>query len=174
MKMNRNAALALLGFLFLTVAIVGCKKREPAAQPQQGAAAQETAVEVSSAAQEAPVPEQAQVPDYKFRSAYFAFDKAALTASARSALKKNVKFLSENPTVNVIITGYCDDRGTKKYNLALGRKRANAVKRYYVKQGISKERIKIASFGEPKSKKSKTISAKARRLNRRAETKITL
>ena len=169
--MNGSAKFTFLVFLILTVAIVGCKKKEPADQPQQAAAAQETVVVVSEVVEEIPA---APVAEYKFRNVYFAFDKSALSASARNALKKNVKFLSENPDVNVTVTGYCDDRGTRKYNLALGRKRANAVKRYYVKQGISKERIKIASFGEPKSKKSKQISAKARRLNRRAETKIAL
>lgn len=63
---------------------------------------------------------------------YFAFDSSALSAEAVSALDSQIAWLKKNPKVNVVIQGYCDKRGTAEYNLALGERRADAVKQYLV------------------------------------------
>ena len=65
---------------------------------------------------------------------YFAFDSSALSAEAVSALDSQIAWLKKNPKVNVVIQGYCDKRGTAEYNLALGERRADAVKQYLVSQ----------------------------------------
>ncbi len=79
---------------------------------------------------------------------YFEFDKATLTPETREVLKKHAKWLKEHPTVKILIEGHCDERGTEQYNLALGDRRAHAVKNYLISLGISPERMKTISFGE--------------------------
>ena len=79
---------------------------------------------------------------------FFAFDSSALSAEAQSALDTQVAWLKKHDDVNVIVQGHCDDRGTREYNLALGERRANAVKQYLVSQGIEEGRISTISYGK--------------------------
>ncbi len=79
---------------------------------------------------------------------YFEFDKSRLTPETREILKKHAKWLKEHPTVKILIEGHCDERGTEQYNLALGDRRAHAVKNYLISLGISPDRMKTISFGE--------------------------
>ena len=65
-------------------------------------------------------------------------------------MKKQAAWLKMYPKVNIIIEGNCDERGTRKYNQALGEKRANAAKRYLIAQGISAKRITTVSYGKDK------------------------
>jgi peptidoglycan-associated lipoprotein len=79
---------------------------------------------------------------------YFAFDSSALSAEARAALDTQVEWLEKHDNVNIVVQGYCDDRGTREYNLALGERRANAVKEYLVSRGIAESRINTISYGK--------------------------
>ncbi len=79
---------------------------------------------------------------------FFAFDSSALSAESTAALDTQVNWLREHPETNVIVQGYCDERGTREYNLALGERRANAVKQYLVSQGIAEHRISTISYGK--------------------------
>ena len=79
---------------------------------------------------------------------FFAFDSSALSAEAQAALDTQVAWLKKHDDVNVIVQGHCDDRGTREYNLALGERRANAVKQYLVSQGIEESRISTISYGK--------------------------
>lgn len=79
---------------------------------------------------------------------FFAFDSSALSAEAQSALDTQVAWLKKHDDVNVIVQGHCDDRGTREYNMALGERRANAVKQYLVSQGIEEIRISTISYGK--------------------------
>lgn len=79
---------------------------------------------------------------------YFAYDSYALTSEARNALKSNADWLSANPSARVQIEGHCDERGTNEYNMALGDRRANAVRGYLEKMGVSRSRIDTISYGE--------------------------
>ena len=56
--------------------------------------------------------------------------------------------MKKHERVNVIVQGYCDERGTREYNLALGERRANAVKQYLVAHGIAADRISVVSYGK--------------------------
>ena len=78
---------------------------------------------------------------------FFAFDSSALSAEAQAALDTQVEWLKSHET-NVIVQGYCDERGTREYNLALGERRANAVKEYLVSHGIAEDRISVISYGK--------------------------
>lgn len=79
---------------------------------------------------------------------FFAFDSSALSAEATAALDTQANWLRNHPETNVIVQGYCDERGTREYNLALGERRANAVKQYLVSQGIAEHRISTISYGK--------------------------
>jgi len=84
------------------------------------------------------------------RDAYFDFNKADVRADARDALTKTAEFLRNNPGIRVTVEGHCDERGSTEYNLALGDRRAGAVKQYLVSLGISADRISTVSFGKEK------------------------
>jgi peptidoglycan-associated lipoprotein len=80
--------------------------------------------------------------------AYFDYDQSDLREDARTALAADAEWLKKYPTVQVLIEGYCDERGTGAYNLALGDRRANAAKEYLVSLGIDASRLRTVSYGE--------------------------
>lgn len=82
------------------------------------------------------------------RDVNFDFDRYDIRPDAREILKKHTAWLKANPQVRVEIEGHCDERGTNEYNLALGAKRAEAVRRYLVDLGISPGRLSTVSYGE--------------------------
>ena len=79
---------------------------------------------------------------------YFEFDKSSLTSRSLQILKSVVEALNENLSVTVTLAGHADERGTREYNLALGQRRAEAVRDYLYLNGISKDRISVKSYGE--------------------------
>jgi len=76
---------------------------------------------------------------------YFAFNKNTLSAEAAQVIDEQIKFLGNG---NVVIEGHCDERGTREYNLALGERRANAVKKYMESHGVDRNRLSIVSYGK--------------------------
>ncbi len=79
---------------------------------------------------------------------FFAYNENDLSSEARATLDRQAAFLKKFPKDNVTIEGHCDERGTREYNLALGERRATAVKNYLVADGISAARIKTISYGK--------------------------
>jgi peptidoglycan-associated lipoprotein len=69
---------------------------------------------------------------------------------ARSILEEQINFISVNPNYSVLIEGHCDERGTREYNLALGERRADSVKRFISSFGIDPDRISTISYGKEK------------------------
>ena len=98
----------------------------------------------SSAAEKTPAEKLAQVGD----TVNFDFDSAELTVSARSTLNRQAAFLSLNPDLMIVIEGHADERGTREYNLALGDRRATAVRDYLVAKGINSARVRTVSYGK--------------------------
>lgn len=82
------------------------------------------------------------------QSVYFDFDKATLTEEAKAILSQNASWLKKNPDAKVQIEGHADERGTTEYNLALGDRRAQAVRSYLTALGISSSRLATISYGE--------------------------
>ena len=78
---------------------------------------------------------------------YFEFDSSALTDSARTAVDAHIAALLGSDT-SVRLEGHTDERGTREYNLALGERRANAVRDYMVANGVPSYRIETISYGE--------------------------
>jgi peptidoglycan-associated lipoprotein len=86
------------------------------------------------------------VPDRVF----FSTNKSELTTAAAATLAKQATYLKANPTLNVVLEGHADERGTREYNLALGQKRAIAAKDFLVSNGVAANRIKVISYGKEK------------------------
>ena len=84
------------------------------------------------------------VPDRVF----FATNKSVLTTASRDTLRKQAAWMRKNANVTVTIEGHADERGTREYNLALGERRANAVKDYLMTYGVSGGRLSVISYGK--------------------------
>ena len=101
----------------------------------------------------------------------FGYDSSELDDDDRSILDNQAKFLNQNPALKVTIEGHCDERGTREYNLALGEKRASAVKDYLISIGINSDRISVVSYGKERPQVLGSNKA-AWSMNRRSVTTI--
>ena len=79
---------------------------------------------------------------------FFEFDRSVIAAAAEKTLKRQAAWMKQFPSVSVTIEGHCDERGTQEYNLALGERRATAVKNFLVALGIGPSRIATISYGK--------------------------
>ena len=103
---------------------------------------------------------------------FFAFDSSALSPAAKEILKYKADYMKANPTRTTQIAGYCDERGTAEYNMALGDRRANAAKKYMMDLGVAADRMTTTSYGyEYPLDPAHTPEAWAK--NRRAKFNIT-
>jgi peptidoglycan-associated lipoprotein len=84
------------------------------------------------------------------QSVLFEFDKAEIRPDQTAKLETSAAFLKQNPNLKFTIEGHCDERGSEEYNLALGDRRANAVKQFLIHQGIPESRFATVSYGEEK------------------------
>jgi peptidoglycan-associated lipoprotein len=79
---------------------------------------------------------------------YFDFDQSAVREDGRATLGKQAAWLKQYTNYPITIEGKCDERGTREYNLALGERRANAVKQYLIAQGLPATRVQTISYGK--------------------------
>ena len=79
---------------------------------------------------------------------HFGYDQYSVEEADRATLQKQATWLNRYPNVRVSIEGHADERGTREYNLALGARRANAVKEFLVSVGVSTARIDTVSYGK--------------------------
>ena len=82
--------------------------------------------------------------------AFFDYDSYDLRPDAQAAAVKAAAYLVAHPDIRIVIGGYCDDRGSAEYNLALGENRANAAKSALVSAGVAPARIRVVSYGKEK------------------------
>ena len=100
---------------------------------------------------------------------FFGFDSAELSSEAKTTLDNQSSFLNLNPTLVVVVEGHADERGTREYNLALGDRRAVAVRDYLLAKGLNAARVRTVSYG----KERPSVSGSAENSwaqNRRAAT----
>ena len=100
---------------------------------------------------------------------YFAFDRSSLSKEAKETLAKQIELMNKCDKVNFVIEGHADQRGTSEYNIALGERRANAVKSFLMSKGVASERLTIISYGKQKLSDTGTTED-AYSKNRRAVT----
>jgi peptidoglycan-associated lipoprotein len=138
----RNAARALLGLSALVA--IGCASTSTS--PKNGAAPADHATRTTQS------PEQVAIQPTAAPSldpVYFDTDRWVLRADARTDLKVHAAAILQHPEWGVVtIQGHCDERGTDEYNVALGERRAAAVKRYLVDLGVPASRLATVTYGE--------------------------
>ena len=79
---------------------------------------------------------------------FFATNESILTTASRETLRAQAAWLRKNSSINVVLEGHADDRGTREYTLALGERSANAAQAYLMTYGISSDRISVLSYGK--------------------------
>lgn len=82
------------------------------------------------------------------RKVYFDFDKSDIKPEYADLLRAHAEYLIAHPDTNVTIEGHCDERGTREYNIALGERRANSVRRFLEAEGVNPAQIDTISYGE--------------------------
>jgi peptidoglycan-associated lipoprotein len=98
----------------------------------------------------------------------FAYDSSALDNKARRILSDNANWMRTNSRASIQIEGHCDSRGSVEYNLALGERRAKAVRDYLISLGIDKKRLSVISYGKEKPLElgdTEAVYARNRRAN---------
>jgi peptidoglycan-associated lipoprotein len=86
--------------------------------------------------------------DCEVKAVYFGFDESTLSADSRQTLSQDWQCLQKSPYRRLVLTGHTDERGTTEYNLALGARRAEAVKRYLAGLGAEERKLKTLSYGK--------------------------
>jgi peptidoglycan-associated lipoprotein len=157
----------IAGFLTIVVLVMlaGCKSAAPPPPPPPTAPAAEPAT-ASSVPEEqvtepktetimseevtTELPEDLEVLNARgyLQDVFFDTDRWDIKPAFREALAKNAAWLQKYPSVQVLIEGHCDERNTREYNIALGDRRANAVRDYLVFLGVAPDRISTRSYGE--------------------------
>ncbi|NKB90015.1 MAG: peptidoglycan-associated lipoprotein Pal [Acidobacteria bacterium] len=82
------------------------------------------------------------------QAVHFAYDSDSVGSTQRSVIEANAAWLRENPNARIIVEGHCDERGTRRYNLDLGERRAEAARSALVQLGVDPQRIEVVSYGE--------------------------
>src|SRR5262245_18284970 len=119
----KSVTSSLLTTLALALAVGACSKKKVAEE-------QESASDITSFEGENGAGAGTKIPERK--AVYFEYDSFALTSSSKSNLEAAATWIKNNASINVQVEGHCDERGTTEYNLALGERRAGAVKDFLV------------------------------------------
>ena len=100
------------------------------------------------------VPSTSMSADQEFKAnvqdVFYDYDTADLRSDAQATLSKDAAYLNSHPDIKIVIGGYCDERGSNEYNLALGQNRADAAKTALVNAGVAATRIRVISYGKEK------------------------
>ena len=168
MEVFKKKAFIAVFVLVCAIGISGCSgkkkplKIEPVVQPP-------AEKQVNKGFENLPFDQRSYEKTGELGTIYFDFDKTIIRPADGQLLEKNAQWIKNTPYAEVLVEGHCDERGTKEYNIALGEKRAESVKKYYTALGIDNAKIEVLSWGEERPQDSghnETAWAK----NRRAET----
>ncbi|MGA3344860.1 MAG: peptidoglycan-associated lipoprotein Pal [Terracidiphilus sp.] len=100
------------------------------------------------------VPTSTMTPEEEFKGAvqdiFFDYDTYDIRGDAEATLARDASYLVSRPNIRIVIGGYCDERGSNEYNLALGQNRANAAKSALILAGVEASRIRVVSYGKEK------------------------
>lgn len=102
---------------------------------------------------------------------FFGYDRFDLTPEARAVLERQAAWLRQYPNTRILVAGNCDERGTREYNLALGARRAAAVRDYLVSLGVAQTRVETVSYGKERPLDPRS-NEEAWSINRNGHTQI--
>ena len=146
-----NRRMLSITVLFAALAAAGCHKKPPAKAatiPEAPVAAAPTATPDANGEEvRKGLPE---VKSQTLATVYFEFDSSTLSADAQATLKSDFEQLQQTPAVAVRLEGHSDERGSTQYNVALGERRAQAVKTFLTSLGLPPAQLTTASYGEEK------------------------
>lgn len=150
--------LLVLVALSLVLMFNACGKKAAKVEPVQGPVVEK--VEEPVAQVEKPVLSEEELfqqksleelnKDQVLKKINFDFDMYSIREDMKPVMQANADWLLKFPSVEVLIEGHCDERGTIEYNIALGEKRAEAAKNYLVSLGLNAAKVKIISYGKSK------------------------
>ncbi len=145
---NRRVLTAVAAAGLMTFAM-GCNGKNQAAANSGAQEAPETAAVDAEGFSQAPITEEElAVLRANFQRVHFDFDAAQLDEPSRDLLAQNAEILIRNRAVTVRIEGHADHYGSDEYNLALGQRRAEAVRSYLTALGVPEDRLTLISYGE--------------------------
>jgi peptidoglycan-associated lipoprotein len=136
MKMNKNWGLLTLSLSLSAMMTISCSKKKSV---EEGDGSEITSIDTGSNGSK----KIAGLP-----TIYFEFNSFSLSSTAKESLVLAAKWLKANKDQKVQIEGHCDERGTTEYNLALGERRASAVKNFLTSKGVSAGQLSTISYGE--------------------------
>ena len=161
MKAMTKISLAILPAMMLVLG--GCGSSEVKETPPEATATEtrsivppppaETAPAETQVAEPVPEPEPVDPlndPDSLLsqRIVYFDFDSSVIKDEAMPMVRAHAEYLASNGDVSLTLSGHADERGTREYNIALGERRADSVRRILVANGVAENQIKLISYGE--------------------------
>lgn len=144
LSMSNHFRMAALAAVF---ALAACASKPPPAAPPSEAPP--PAPTMQNQVESNAIPGSVQ--DFRVNvgdTVHFDYDKYDVRSEDRDLLQRQAAWLQKYPQVRVTIEGHCDERGTREYNLALGARRANAVKEYLVSLGVASARVDTISYGK--------------------------
>ena len=142
--MKHSTWLLLVIMSLMVVFIAGCPKKTPPPPPPPVETTPEPVISE-------PVVEPELEPTLELRTVYFDYDKYNIRSDQQARLTDNAEQLMKFPGASVRLEGHCDERGTNEYNIALGTKRATAVKNFFSEYGVAATRLTTKSYGEERS-----------------------
>jgi len=162
--------LSLMLVLGLALGLAACSKNQKADAAADFQVSSDSNYD-AIVAEEEEVIETVESAEVSLSPVFFALNEYSLSKGARNILKANAEILKIKGIKHITVEGNCDDRGTIAYNIALGQKRADEVKNYYVKLGVKADYINTMSYGEENPLcTDQTESCWAK--NRRADTVV--
>jgi peptidoglycan-associated lipoprotein len=189
MKITWEKTAGWLGTIALALVLAACGggAPEPEPEPEPGPQVEETTVDEAAerAAREAEEKRRREEEERRRLEAerqrvlsviaervHFDFDKSDIRPDAEAVLQRKVTVLREYSGVALRVEGHCDERGSNEYNLALGQRRAEAVRRYLMSYGVDADRFATISYGEERPRVSAS-NEDAWAQNRRSEFIVT-
>ena len=143
-----SSLVTVAAVLALGLVLNACKSKEVKTEANAPTAEQTPAIENSAMSFDPAGSDSGKIDG--LQTVHFDFDKSNLTSMAKKTLQENASWMKKNSKVNIQVEGHCDKRGSIEYNLALGERRAKAVKSYLVGLGLSEARLSVISYGKEK------------------------
>lgn len=150
MRLNTSAwlVIALSALLFAGCSSTGSKGDDPGASVEDGGA---STMGASQGGVWTGNPLDNPNSLLSTRTIYFDFDQSTIRSEFIDVLRAHAAYLNTNRSIGVMVEGHADERGSREYNIALGERRANTIKRFLEAEGVSPSQINTISYGEERA-----------------------